>query len=158
MKNKMGIGGRVAIEITRADGTVEHLPEHDNDIENALKAKITDTLQAASTYGISQTSLFNGSYFSAPAANESGIVVTTSSSTYESETTELSSGDNKVYKFQGIVRASDTKVLNGAKIGYKWIASSTNAFTTLHASDTFSQTLNDGDQLTITWTITLDDA
>ena len=156
-KEKMKVKGRVSLEITRADGTVELVPEHDNDIENALKAMITDSLQAAKTFGISSTSLFNGSYFSSPGANESGIVAHTSSATYECETTKIASGSEYAYKYQGIIRASDTKSLTGAKIGYKWLTGST-AFTTIHATDTFNQTLNDGDQLTITWTITLADA
>ena len=42
-KEKMKLKGRVSLEITRADGTVEVVPEHDNDIENPLKQIIVDS-------------------------------------------------------------------------------------------------------------------
>jgi len=156
MKDKVPIAGKVKIEITRANGTTEHKPEHSNDIENALKAKITDSLQAAATFGISQATLSDGSYFVAPTNNESGIVVHTATTNYQTLCTQTTSGLTAYQcQYVGIIRASDQKVLTGAKLGYKW---ATSAFTTLHATDTFSETLEDGDQLTITWTITLDDA
>jgi hypothetical protein len=156
MKDKVPISGRVKVEITRADGTVDHIPEHSNDIENSLKAMITDSLQAAQTFGISQTALFDGSYFSSVPNGQSGIVVHTNSNDYETECTETTSGLTAYqYQYIGIVRASNQKVLTGAKLGYNW---STSSFTTLHATDSFSTTLEDGDQLTITWTITLADA
>ena len=152
MKENVPISGRVRMVITRANGTVEHLPEHDNDIESALKIAITDSLQSAQTFGISQTALFDGDKFVAPTTNQSGIVVKTSGSSYETECTETTSGlTTKQYQYVGIVRASDTKALTSAELGYNWSSSS---FTTIHASDTFTQTLEDGDQLTITWTIT----
>ena len=152
MKDNALISGRVKVEITRANGAVEIIPEHDNDITTALKVAITDSLQAGVTFGISQTALFDGDKFVTPTTNQSGIIVKTSGSDYESITTETTSGlTSKQYQYVGIVRAENQKVLVGAELGYKWTGS---LWTTQHAEDTFSQTLEDGDQLTITWTIT----
>jgi len=150
MKDNALISGRVKVEIIRANGAVEIIPEHDNDITTALKVAITDSLQAGVTFGISQTALFDGDKFVAPTTNQSGIIVKTSGSNYESITTE-GSGTSKQYQYIGIVRAENEKILVGAELGYKWTGS---IWTTQHAEDTFNQTLQDGDQLTITWTIT----
>ena len=154
--DKVAIGGKIKLTVEKADGTIIELGERKNDIDNSLKAKIAVVLRAGGEFGISQKTLFGSDAFTTPPTDdESGIVVHTSSTKYECLTTKESASTAYKYKYKGLVRAETSYTITGAILGYDW---NSTAFVTTHATHAFSQALVDGDQLTITWEITLADA
>ena len=153
--DKIPMSGKVRVVIERANGTIEEFGEKSNDISNGVKGKIASSMQSGQTYGVSQQTLFDGDKFPSPTSSQSGIIIHTSSTKYETLTTEESASTAYKYKYKGIARAEASYSITGAILGYNWGGSS---FGTEHATHSFNQSLSDGDQLTITWEITLADA
>lgn len=162
MQDKTKLVGLVDIVVKKATGEIQRLSGR-NTIDSELKNAITSGLNGAvsSGYG-AMTSLFDGSNtgFVAPTSGESGIIVkTTANDYYQCATVGASSGNTGAsVKLVGTLKANATKTIDIAYMGHGW--SSGAAFDYSFATHDFSSNiaLEDGDQLDITWTITIADS
>ena len=151
--------GRVAVEIIRANGSTEHL-EGSNAIAQALRNKLAATLQAGTT-GTSCVAqpTFDSNAFQSPTNGQSGIyILLTNNTKYEMLTTKTVSGA-KTFTVTGVLRAEAGYTIASAVLGNAYSTSSS-AFATVTSTHTFSSNivLVDGDQLTVTWVITIADS
>ena len=162
MKDKTKLVGLVNVQITRANGDTETYTGRntiDSEIKNAIAAGIN--AQVSGGFGV-LVSPFDGSNtgFVAGTSGESGIIVkTTASDYYQCSTAAASSGNSgTTMKVVGTVKANASKTIDYAYLGHGW--SSNAAFDYNVASHSFSSNiaLDDGDQLDITWTITIADS
>mgnify|MGYP001311661697 CR=1 FL=1 len=154
MKENIKPVGYVEIEIIKADGSKHQ--EGFNTISSGIKNKVADSLRAASTnFGLLE-SAFDNDDFSSPPTNESGIYIEdTGSSKYQMKTTLQSSSDLS-FVIKGVARASQSYTIDKAYLGNQY---SSGNFTYEYSVYDFNPnvSLSDGDQLNVTWTITIAD-
>lgn len=158
MKDTVIPSGKVHIEIIRANGFIENIEE-----PNTIHQNIRDKLAASLASGTSDMSCiasptFDNDNFTSPTNGQSGIyVVATNASKYEMVSTKTNSGV-KTFTIKGVLRAEASYTIASAVLGHVYSTSS-NAFTVVTSTKTFSGNISlvDGDQLTITWVITIAD-
>ena len=159
MKDKVIPSGKVHIEIIRANGSIENM-EEPNAINQAIRNKLAATLASATT-GVSCIAdpIFDNNNFTTPTNGQSGIyVVHTNGTKYEMASTRSASG-TKTFTITGVLRAEASYTIASAVLGNVYSTSS-NAFTTITSTKSFSGNISlvDGDQLTVTWVITIADS
>lgn len=156
MKENIKPVGYVEIEIIRADGSKHQ--EGYNTISSYIKNKVADSLRTASTnFGLLE-SAFDNDDFSSPPTSESGIYIEdTGSNKYQMKTTLQSSSDLS-FVMKGVARASQSYTIDKAYLGNEYSGSS-GTFTWEYSVYDFNPnvSLSDGDQLNVTWTITIAD-
>ena len=166
MKERATVQGIVDVVITRANGKQEFYSGQ-NTVESAVKNAVASSLNAAHSggYGV-LNSAFDGSDtgFSSIGSGvdgQSGIIVkTTASDYYEAETVAASSGNTgKVVKVVGTIKANASKTIDIAYLGHGQDSGSDVTYGVLVSTHDFSSNiaLTDGDQLDITWTVTIAD-
>jgi len=162
MKDKTKLVGLVDIQITRANGDTETYTGR-NTIDTEVKNAIASAINSSVSGGFGAlTSPFDGSNtgFVTPTSAESGIIVkTTANDYYQCSTAAASSGnENATLKIVGTVKADASKTVDIAYVGHGWSSNADFAYNI--ASHDFSSNiaLDDGDQLDITWTITIADS
>ena len=162
MKDKTKLIGLVDVVVKRASGEIETMSGQntiDTEIKNAMTAGIN--AQVSGGFGV-LISAFDGSQtgFVAGTSGESGIIVkTTANDYYQCSTAAASSGNTgTTMKVVGTIKANASKTIDIAYLGHGW--SSNAAFDYNVALHDFSSNiaLDDGDQLDITWTITIADS
>ena len=159
MKDTITPSGKVQIEILRANGSIEIMDE-----PNAIHQNIRDKLAASLAAGTSAMSCiaspaFDNDNFPTPTNGQSGIyVVHTNGSKYEMVSTKTNSGA-KTFTIKGVLRAEASYTIASGVLGHAYSTSS-GAFTTVTSTKTFSGNISlvDGDQLTVTWVITIADS
>ena len=154
MKDNIKPVGYVEIEIIKADGTKHQ--EGFNTINSAIKNKIAASLRSAQTnFGVME-SAFDNDDFSSPPTNESGIYIEdTGSNKYQMKTT-LHSNAAKSFVMKGTARASQSYTIDKAYLGNQY---SSGNFVTEYSVYDFNPNISlaDGDQLNVTWTLTIAD-
>jgi len=160
--------GVVNIEVISKDGSVREIREGNNTVNSSVKNKITDALQDDTTNFGCTTNLMDDDDFTTPSANDSGIFVKDNTSPtpvrYQTECSLVSSGDY-TFTMKGILRAAGSYTLPSCHLGNKY--NTTNKeFDVAFSDHTFQSgsplannpiSLVDGDQLNITWTMTIAD-
>ena len=125
-----------------------------NSISSELKNVMASAMQSAQTFSLNG-SKFSTDNFASPTAGENGIVVFDSGSNYyETKMTSVTGNTSaNTVTLVSSTRANGTSyTFTGAKCGHGY---SSGDFDYLMASTTFSQAVNDGQQLDLTWTITI---
>ena len=167
MLDSIGITGEWKARIDRADGTVEKFGEK-NTIETEFKQKIVDAMVGADTSWAMAGSFHtndgsgqspNTSSLTVPSTGKGGIVLNTGGSYYvgSQTTVDSSSAITNGYKvtFTGVVRASETYTISAIYLKHSKASGSNNNYDLDIASGSnwSSTTINDGDQLTISWIV-----
>mgnify|MGYP003664952220 CR=1 FL=1 len=154
--------GKVSVEIIRANGNVEHL-EGSNAIHQDIRNKLAASLASGTTnICCIANPAFDSNAFQTPTNGQSGIyIVLTNGTKYEMLSTKTSTDSNgtaKTFTVTGVLRSEATYAIASGVLGNVYSTSS-GAFTTITSTHAFSGgiSLVDGDQLTVTWTITIAD-
>ena len=151
MNHKLGVKGEVEISIRK--GKKQKVK---NAISSELKNVIASSMTSAQDFKLN-TSKFDDDNFASPTAGENGITVHTSAPTYyQTKTTGVSANTstNKLTVTSSTRADGASYTFTGAKLGHGNANTGTD-FDYLYASTTFSQAVNDGQQLDLTWVITL---
>jgi hypothetical protein len=149
MIDKLGLSGEVQVSIRK--GKKQKIK---NSIDTALRYQIASSLQAGKDFFIGGSN-FGTDNFATPTSAENGIVVHTSTPTYyETKTTSATASisANTVVVVSSTRADGSSYAFTGAKLGHDY---SSNGFNIGYATTTFSQAVADGQQLDLTWTITL---
>ena len=149
MRDVIGIKGELSLAIRK--GKKQKVK---NAISTELKNVMASSLQSAQTYG-SSTNKFSTDNFASPTAGENGIVVFDSGSNYyETKMTSVTANtSNNTVTLSSSTKANGSNyTFTGAKCGHGY---NSGDFDFLYASTTFTQAVNDGQQLDLTWTITI---
>ena len=151
--------GEVEIEIFRSNGHIEKT-KGSNTISAEVKNVIAKSLQAAITGGFGcLTSPFDNDDLSTPPNGESGIYLIDNSNaaTHYQMVSTLNSSTLLSFIIKGVVRAAQAYTFSSAVLGHDY---QTNNFTYEFSTFAFSSApvLANGDQLTVTWTITMADS
>lgn len=148
MIDNIGIKGELEIEVRK--GKKQKVK---NSISTELKNVMASALQSTQTFGVGG-SLFGTDNFATPTSQENGIVVHTSSAYHETKMTSVTgnTGANTVVLVSSTKANGSSYSFTGAKCGHGY---GSNDFDYLIASTTFTQAVNDGQQLDLTWTITI---
>lgn len=148
MIEKLGMSGEVTVSIRK--GNKQKIV---NSINSEIKNTVASSLRSAQSYFVGG-SLFGTDNFATPTSGENGIVVHTSSTTYETKMTSVSVNlSSNTLTLVSSTRADGSSFsLTGAKCGHDY---GSDAFATDYASTTFSQSVADGQQLDLSWVITL---
>lgn len=149
MIDNIGIKGELQIEIRKGEKQ-----KVKNAISSELKNVMASALQSAQTFGIGG-SLFSTDNFASPTSQENGIVVFDSGSNYyETKMTSVTgnTGSNTVTLVSSTRANGSNYTFTGAKCGHGY---GSGDFDYLFASTTFTQAVNDGQQLDLTWTLTI---
>lgn len=167
MLDSIGITGEWKARIDRADGTVEEFKES-NTIETAFKQKVVDAMVGADTSWAMAGSFHtndgsgqspNTSSLTVPATGKGGIVVNTGGSQYLGTQTTIGSStaitNGWKVTFTGIVRVNSTYTISAIYLKHSKASGTNNNYDLDIASGSnwSSTTINDGDQLTISWII-----
>jgi len=167
MLDSIGVTGEWEARIDRADGTVEKFKES-NTIETAFKQKIVDAMVGSNTGWAMGGSLHtndgsgqgsNTSSLTVPATGKGGIVVNTGGSQYVGTQTTVgaSTAITNGFKvtFTGIVRVTQTYTVSAIYLKHSKASGNNNNYDLDIASGSSwsSTTINNGDQLTISWII-----
>lgn len=149
--------GTVKWQIIRRDGNIDYSSPEKNLISAELKNKLADTLhQSTANFGV-MTSPFANNDFSIPTNGDSGIVIATVGPSLKFEMlTTLKTTSALSFTIEGLVRAEASYEVDYAMLGFDWYNLS---FNTDYSSYDFSPNLDlvNGDQLNITWQITMSD-
>ncbi len=149
MIDKIGMSGELEVSVRK--GKKQKVK---NTISSELKNVMASSLQSAQTFGCGG-SLFDNDNFASPTSSENGIAVYISGPTYyQTKMTSVtaSTGANTV-TFVSSTRADGSSyTFTGAKVGHGYGSSD---FDYLYASTTFTQAVADGQQLDLSWVITL---
>ena len=158
MKDIVTPSGIVNVEIFRANGSVETISEP-NAINQSIRNKLATALQATTT-GVSPLAspTFDSSAFQSPTNGQSGIYVVTTGGTKYEMITSLDTSGTLTFTTKGILRAEASYTIASAKLGNNYQTSGAE-FQTIVSTKTFSGNISlvDGDQLTITWQLTIAD-
>lgn len=149
MIDKINMSGELSIAIRK--GKKQKVK---NAISSELKNVMASALQSAQTFGIGG-SLFSTDEFATPTSQENGIVVFDSGSNYyETKMTSVTGNTsaNTITLVSSTRANGSSYTFTGAKCGHGY---GSGDFDYLMASTTFSQAVNDGQQLDLTWTLTI---
>lgn len=167
MLDSIGVTGKWSAKILRADGTVENFGE-DNAIETAFKQKIVDAMVGADTSWAMGSSFHtndgsgqspNTNSLTVPATGKGGIVVNTGGSQYLGTQTTIGSStaitNGFKVTFTGIIRVTQTYTVSAIYLKHSKASGTNNNYDLDIASGTnwSSTTVNNGDQLTISWIV-----
>ena len=156
MNEKLGMQGKVTVEVIKANGKKDR-QIISNAVDSEIKNSIASGLQGATTYGLN-SSTFSTDNFATPDTGGSGVVVYDGSSYYETATTSVgaSSGLGHGVKIQSSTRASGSNYnLTQAHLGRSKTNGANSDFDIKYASTSFTQSVNDGQQIDITWEVTV---
>jgi hypothetical protein len=156
MKDVIAPRGKVTIEVQRADGSYER-HEGPNTINQSLRNKLAITLKdGVSAFPcISSGSDFNNNDFTGPTSGQSGIYITDSNSNKTEMSCTRSATGAKTFTVTGVARSEATRTINTGTLGNNY---SSGAFTVIYSTKSFTPiSLVDGDQLTVTWQLTIAD-
>ena len=149
--------GTVKWQIIRRDGNIDFGSPEKNTISYQLKYKLADTLyQSTGNFGV-MSSPFEHNDFSIPTNGDSGIVIVTVGPALKFEMlTTLNTTSALSFTIEGLVRAEASYEVSSALLGFDW---NNTSFNTGYSSYNFSPNLDleDGDQLNVTWQITISD-
>ena len=154
MNDNLGMKGEVTVTVIKADGN-KTSQKMNNAIDTELKNAIANGLQSAVNYGIND-SLFSSDNFVTPDVGGSGIIFKDDTPDYlECKNTAIGNPDGGAYgvKLTGSTRATSGQDLEGAFMGKSWV--SDNNFDTNYASTSFTQAVADGQQIDVTWEVTI---
>jgi hypothetical protein len=159
MKDKTKLVGLVDVVVKRASGDIETMSGQ-NTIETEIKNAIASGINGAVSGGFGVLiSAFDGSNsgFVAGTSGESGIIVKTTANDYYQCSTEAASSGNSgtTMKVVGTVKANASKTIDYAYLGHGWSSNADFAYNVANHSFSSNIALEDGDQLDITWTITI---
>ncbi len=149
MKDKLGMSGEVQVSIRK--GKKQKIK---NAIHSGLRYTISASLQDDKSFYMGGGN-FGTDNFASPTSAENGIVVHNSTPTYyETKTTSAtgSTGANTLVVVSSTRADGSSYSLTGAKLGHDY---SNGGFNVTYATTTFTQAVADGQQLDLTWTITL---
>lgn len=151
MNENIGMKGEVTVTVIKADGN-KTTQKITNAIDTEIKNAIANGLQSGVNYGLND-SLFATDNFASPDVGGSGIVFKDDANDYlECKNTAIGNpASHKGVKLTGSTRATSGQDLEGAYMGKSW--ASGNNFDTNYASTTFTQTVNDGQQIDVTWEV-----
>lgn len=152
MKDSLGLQGEVKVEIIRA-GKKESEQIVTNAVDTEIRDRIAKGLKETEDYGIN-VSLFTTDNFVTPTNTESGIVLHDASNNYEGadETVGAVPAAKGVRITSSTRRDGGTITLTGAFCGRNF---GNGDFQIGYASTTFSQAVADGQQIDVTWDITI---
>lgn len=158
MKDIVTPSGFINVEIQRANGFVETISEP-NAINQSIRNKLATALQTSTT-GVSPLAspVFDSTAFSTPTNGQSGIYIVSSGGTKYEMQTSLDTSGTLTFTTKGVVRAEASYTIASAKLGNNFQTSGSE-FETIVSTKTFSSAISlvDGDQLTITWQLTIAD-
>ena len=162
MKDQVGLKGEVGFVITKADGTTQEVGNYKNTISTELKTAIATSLQIAQEFGALNGATGDAENFIAATENQAGIVALDTAGNYWTAYTRGASSGNTAatLKLDGTIKANSSKTIASFKMGHGAgvDVASTGSFSVDYATNDPSDiALVDGDQLDITWTITLAD-
>lgn len=148
MIEKLGMSGEVTVSVRK--GKKQKIT---NSISSEVKNVIASSLQSAQSYFVGGSN-FGTDNFATPTAGENGIVVHSSTTYYETKSTSTTANvSSNTLTFISSTKADGSSfTLTGAKCGHDY---NTSGFAIDFASTTFSQAVADGQQLDLTWVITL---
>jgi hypothetical protein len=158
MEDRIIPSGEVKIEVIKASGRKIVDMEGPNTVHLDVKHEMANAcVLATAAFGVME-SAFDNDTFTTPTSGDSGIIIRDNAGTpvlYEMESTLL---DSNAYDFtvKGVARASQSYTIVSAILGHGWSTSSTD-FDVRFSDHTFASTIDlvDGDQLNVTWKITI---
>ena len=158
MEDRITPSGQVRIEVIKASGKKTVELEGPNTIHNDVKHEMASSLvQATNAFGVME-SAFDNDTFTSVTASQSGIVIRDNASPanlYEMQCTLLDS-NNYDFTVKGIARASQSYTIVSAILGHGWSTGNSD-FDVRFSDHTFATSISlvDGDQLNVTWKITI---
>ena len=156
MEDRITPSGHVKIEIIRASGIKLIDQEGPNTIHLDLKHKMASACVVATTaFGV-MNSAFDNDDFSTPTNGESGIYITDTSAVKYQMVTSLDASSAYSFTCKGVARASQSYTIDTANLGHGY-STGNGDFDVQFSSYDFSPniTLADGDQLNVTWQVTI---
>ena len=158
MEDRVIPSGQVKIEVIKASGQKTVGLEGPNTVHNDVKHEMASAcVLATGAFGVIE-SAFDNDTFTTPSNGESGIIIRDNSSPavlYEMQTSLID--DNATdFTVKGIARASTNYTIVSAILGHGWSTGGTD-FDVRFSDHTFASTISlvDGDQLNVTWKITI---
>ena len=162
MKDKATVKGKVSIRIQRANGE-EEFYVGENTIDTEIKNIMATSLFEAVTQGFGVLAgAFDGSDTGlvTPTVGESGMIAKTTGSEYFQGATVANTSANTgaAMSVKATWKSDDSKTFDILYLGHDW--RDTNNYTYNIANHTLSGDIDmtNGDQLDVTWTITLADS
>jgi len=158
MEDRIIPSGQVKIEVIKASGQKTVELEGPNEIHLDVKHKMASAcVLATGAFGVME-SAFDNDTFTTPTSGESGIIIRDNSSPvvlFEMKTTLLDDNDYD-FTVKGVAKASQNYTIVSAILGHGWSTGSTD-FDVRFSDHTFGSTISlvDGDQLNVTWKITI---
>ena len=151
--------GTVKWEIIKANGTATvHEPDDNTihaDIKNSLGASM---IAQQSNFGCMNSPFLDDDFTEATSGN-SGLVMKDDDPLFYGMETSLESTGGLTFTLKGILRSEDDYTITDGYLGHSW-NTGTNDFDVAFSSYNFSPdvVLEDGDQLNVTWEITIADS
>ena len=145
------VTGRYRTIVKRADGRIE-TSVWKNTIHDEFLTKLGDSLQTDTTWALDN--LFSGNS-TPPTVGKDGIIIVSDHGDYYETNCSISSAGSYGRKITGVFTALMEIVISDAFLGYNKASGYTEDFgITMATPDSWSNiTLQNGDQLTIEWTI-----
>ena len=162
MKDSIAPSGRVEIQVIKKDGTVIDKSGH-NEIHAELKREMAESMfSAQGNFGIQGPAVFDDATFTTTIPNgESGIIIKDTGGELYQMATTMTASPATSFTVKGEVRNDGaSKTISDAYLGHD---TATEDFGVQYSTYDFSdnggdQAVADGDQLNITWTITIADS
>jgi len=150
MNENLNMSGELKVTVIK--GNKSKKKKYTNNISTELKNVIANSLQSAQTFSVGG-SKFSTDNFASPTSGENGIVVFNGSNYLEQKmgTITTSTANNNIILNSSTRADGSSYSLQSAKCGHGWDGSS--GFDFEYANVSFSQTVNDGQQLDLAWTI-----
>ena len=158
-QDTIGTSGHVTIEIIKPDNKIEN-QDGPNTISSELKNQIAHALAVnISNFGVMESAFDNDDFSSAP-TGESGIYIEDSNNNLYQMKTTLESSTSTSMTLKGQARASQSYTITDAFLGNSYQSGSPDNFVTEYSAYDFNPdiSLADGDQLNVTWVITISDS
>ena len=158
MEDRITPLGEVKIEVIKANGQKTVELEGPNTVHLDVKhAMASACVLATGAFGVME-SAFDNDTFTTPTNGESGIIIRDNASPavlYEMESTLLDSNATD-FTVKGVARASQNYTIVSAILGHGWSTGGTD-FDVRFSDHTFASNISlvDGDQLNVTWKITI---
>ena len=162
MKDKATVKGKVSIRIQRANGE-EEFYVGENTIDSEIKNAMTTSLNGAVSGGFGVLeSAFDGSDTGlvAPDADKSGMVARTTGSSYFQGATVANTSANTgaAMSVKATWKSDQTQVFDILYLGHQYVSDNNFAYNIANHTLSSDITMTNGDQLDVTWTITLADS
>ena len=153
MNDNLGVSGKLAVTVIKADGTKETKTQT-NAIDSNLKVNIATGMYASTTYGLS-SSQFSTDNFATPDADGSGIIIKDSGDAYkETKTTSIGAPASGFgVKIQSSTRnnSGSTITLANAYLGRSYNSGAD--FDVDYANVANTTAVADGQQIDLSWEV-----